>query len=71
MVNSSHLSSDDIQVLLTALPDFVMAALQDRSKELDCPIEATIEMAIASFLDTESFSFEDCLLSKREPNKAA
>jgi hypothetical protein len=71
MVNLSHLSSDDIQVLLTALPDFVMAALQDRSQELDCPIEATIEMAIASFLDTESFSFEDCLLLKREPHKAA
>jgi hypothetical protein len=71
MVNPSHLSSDDIQVLLTALPDFVMAALQDRSQELDCPIEATIEMAIASFLDTEAFSFEDCLLSKREPHKAA
>jgi hypothetical protein len=71
MVNLSHLSSDDIQVLLTALPDFVMAALQDRSQELDCPIEATIEMAIASFLDTEAFSFEDCLLSQREPHKVA
>jgi hypothetical protein len=71
MVNPSHLSSDDIQVLLTALPEFVLAALQDRSQELDCSIEATIEMAIASFLDTEAFSFEDCLLSQREPHKVA
>jgi hypothetical protein len=71
MVNPSHLSSDDIQVLLTALPEFVLAALQDRSQELDCPIEATIEMAIASFLDTEAFSFEDCLLSQWEPHKVA
>jgi hypothetical protein len=33
---------------------------------LECPIEAAIEMAIASFLDEEAFSFEDCLLAKRQ-----
>ena len=37
------------------------------SQELGCPIET----AIASFLDAEAFSFEDCLLSKREPRKIA
>jgi hypothetical protein len=34
-------------------------------EELECPLEDAIEMAIASFLDEEAFSFEDCLLSKR------
>jgi hypothetical protein len=70
-LSSQHLSQKDIQLLVKALPDYVLAALQDRSQELDCPIEATIEMAIASFLDTEAFSFEDCLLSQREPHKVA
>jgi hypothetical protein len=69
MANSYHLTSDDIQVLLTALPEFVREALQERSQKLDCPMEAAIEMAIASFLDAEAFSFEDCLLAQREPNK--
>jgi hypothetical protein len=31
-----------------------------KTTEIDYPIEATIEMAIASFLDTEALSFVDC-----------
>ncbi len=68
-LSSQHLSQQDIHLLVKALPDYVLAALQERSQELDCPLEAAIEMAIASFLDTEAFSFEDCLLSQREPHR--
>jgi hypothetical protein len=52
------------------LPDYIKAALLEKSTELECSLEATIEMAIASFLDEEAFSFEDCLLAKRLKNPA-
>jgi hypothetical protein len=60
-----HLTPEAIAVLIKHLPSYVQSALQEKSAELECPIEATIEMAIASFLDQEAFSFEDCLLSER------
>ena len=63
-----HLSSEAIQTLVNHLPDYVKIALLEKAAELDCPIEAAIEMAIASFLDDEAFSFEDCLLSQRIAN---
>ena len=63
-----HLSSEAIQTLVNHLPDYVKIALLEKAAELDCPIEAAIEMAIASFLDDEAFSFEDCLLSRRIEN---
>lgn len=37
----------------------------EKATQLECSLEAAIEMAIASFLDSEAFSFEDCLLSQR------
>ena len=61
-----HLSSEAIQTLVNHLPDYVKIALLKKAVELDCPIEATIEMAITSFLDDEAFSFEDCLLIQRQ-----
>jgi hypothetical protein len=71
-----HLPSEAIDRLVDYLPDYVKTALQEKAVELDCSLEATIEMAIASFLDEEAFSFEDCLLAKRltnlsENNKAS
>ena len=63
---NQHLSSEAIQTLVNHLPDHVKIALFEKAAELDCPIEAAIEMAIASFLDDEAFSFEDCLLSQRQ-----
>ena len=61
-----HLSPEAIQTLVNHLPGHVKIALLEKAAELDCPIEAAIEMAIASFLDDEAFSFEDCLLSQRQ-----
>jgi predicted nucleic acid-binding protein len=65
MFTSKHLTSEAIVLLVDHLPDYVRSALEERSIELECPIEAVIEMAIASFLDDEAFSFDDCLLAQR------
>ena len=35
-------------------------ALIARANEINYPIEAIVEMTIASFLDTEALSFADC-----------
>jgi hypothetical protein len=63
---NQHLSAEATQTLLRHLPDDVKAALEEKAIELECPLEGAIEMAIASFLDEEAFSFEDCLLAKRQ-----
>lgn len=60
-----HLPPEAIHSLIPYLPDYVKVALMEKANELECSLEATIEMAIASFLDEEAFSFEDCLLSQR------
>ncbi|WP_228016591.1 MULTISPECIES: hypothetical protein [Synechocystis] len=38
----------------------IQDALIARANEIDYPVEAVLEMAIASFLDTEALSFADC-----------
>ncbi len=55
-----RISSKNAEVILKFLPERIRAAIIARSKEIDYPIEATLEMAIASFLDTEAISFADC-----------
>ncbi|GBO56256.1 hypothetical protein APA_4586 [Pseudanabaena sp. lw0831] len=55
-----RISSKDADVILKFLPERIRAAIIARSKEIDYPIEATLEMAIASFLDIEAISFADC-----------
>lgn len=62
---TQHLSPEAINQLVNHLPDYIKAALLEKSAELECSLEATIEMAISSFLDSEAFSFEDCLLAQR------
>ncbi|MBW4506844.1 MAG: hypothetical protein KME64_10075 [Scytonematopsis contorta HA4267-MV1] len=64
-VTTQHLSSEAIAELVNDLPDYIKAALLKKSAELECSLEATIEMAISSFLDEEAFTFEDCLLAQR------
>ena len=65
-LTAQHLSPEAIQTLVVNLPDYVKLALLAKAEELDCPLEGAIEMVIASFLDDEAFSFEDCLLAKRQ-----
>jgi len=63
-LNIQHLPPSAIHSLMTHLPDYVKVALMEKATQLECSLEAAIEMAIASFLDSEAFSFEDCLLSQ-------
>lgn len=55
-----QLSPVDAEVILGRLPERIRMALIDRAAEIEYPIEAVIEMAIASFLDTEALGFADC-----------
>lgn len=55
-----QLSAADAKVILERLPERIQAALIARAAEIEYPIEAVIEMALASFLDTEALGFADC-----------
>jgi len=64
-LNIQHLPPEAIHSLMAHLPDCVKVALIEKATQLECYLEAAIEMEIASFLASEAFSFEDCLLSQR------
>ena len=55
-----QLSPADAEVILERLPERIRAALITRANEIEYPVEAVVEMAIASFLDTEALGFADC-----------
>ena len=55
-----QLSPTDAQIILARLPEKIRVSLMNRAKEIEYPIEAVLEMAIASFLDSEALSFTDC-----------
>jgi hypothetical protein len=55
-----QLSLSDAEVILFRLPERIRTALISRAAEIEYPIEAVVEMAIASFLDTEALGFVDC-----------
>lgn len=55
-----QLSATDAAAILERLPQRIQAALMTRATEIEYPVEAVIEMAIASFLDTEAIGFADC-----------
>jgi hypothetical protein len=55
-----QLSLIDAEAILERLPERIQVSLVARAAEIEYPIEAVIEMAIASFLDTEALGFADC-----------
>jgi hypothetical protein len=55
-----QLSATDAKIILERLPEKIRAALIAHAAEIDYPVEAIIEMVIASFLDTEALGFADC-----------
>lgn len=55
-----QLSSADAEAILGRLPERIRVSLIARATEIEYPIEAVVEMAIASFLDTEALGFADC-----------
>jgi hypothetical protein len=54
------LSYADAQAILERLPEKIRDAIVARAAEIEYPIEMVVEMAIASFLDTEALGFVDC-----------
>jgi hypothetical protein len=54
------LSYADAQAILERLPERIRDAIVARAAEIEYPIEMVVEMAIASFLDTEALGFVDC-----------
>lgn len=55
-----HLSPVAARMILAALPDHIRASFERRASDIDYPVEAVLEMALAGFLDSESLSFSDC-----------
>ena len=55
-----QLSTTDATVILERLPERIRVALMERAADIEYPIEAVVEMAIASFLDSEALGFADC-----------
>jgi hypothetical protein len=48
------------QTILENLPDRIKTAFIDRATEINYPVEAVVEMALAGYLDSEAIGFVDC-----------
>lgn len=59
-VETEHLSPEAVQTFMKALPEKIKLGLMTYAAQVDYPIEAVIEMAIAGFLDEDSISFTGC-----------
>jgi hypothetical protein len=57
---TEHLSQAAAHAFLDALPEKIKGALITYAEEIDYPVEAVLEIAIAGFLDPDSISFADC-----------
>jgi hypothetical protein len=55
-----HLSPVAARMMLAAFPAHIRESFERRAQEIDYPIEAVLEMAIAGFLDGECLNFTDC-----------
>jgi hypothetical protein len=56
----NHLDQETAVAFLDKLPPHIKKAFYDRAAQIDYPIEAVLESAIAAALDPESLSFADC-----------
>lgn len=50
----------DAEAILERLLERIRAAFVERAAEIDYPVEAVIEMALAGYLDPEAIAFVDC-----------
>ncbi|PZV08380.1 MAG: hypothetical protein DCF22_20335 [Leptolyngbya sp.] len=55
-----QLSPRAVQVILDQLPERIRQAFIDRAIEINYPVEAVVEMALAGYLDREAIGFADC-----------
>lgn len=60
-----QLTPSTAQIILEQLPERIKQAFMNRAAELDYPVEAVIEMALAGYLDSESIGFADCNPNRR------
>ncbi|MEL7086458.1 MAG: hypothetical protein AAGM36_18405 [Cyanobacteria bacterium J06597_1] len=60
MNSQESLSPAATVAILSHLPERIRQALIAHATEMDYPIEAVVEMAIASYLDSEALGFSDC-----------
>jgi hypothetical protein len=49
-----QLTPDAAQVILEQLPECIRKAFMKRAREINYPIEAVVEMALAGYLDREA-----------------
>ena len=59
-IQFEQLSPTAVQVMLDQLPERIKQAFIDRAIEIDYPVEAVVEMALAGYLDREAIGFADC-----------
>ena len=59
-IQFEQLSPTAVQVILDQLPERIKQAFIDRAIEIDYPVEAVVEMALAGYLDREAIGFADC-----------
>jgi hypothetical protein len=57
---TEHLAPAAAHAFLDALPEKIQRALVAYAEEIDYPVEAVLEIAIAGFLDPDAISFADC-----------
>lgn len=57
---TEHLTPEAAQALMETLPEKIRLGLMTCASQLGYPVEAAIEMAIASYLDEDSVSFVGC-----------
>ncbi len=55
-----HLDAETARAFLEKLPRHVREAFYARAAEIEYPVEAVLESAIAASLDPEALSFVDC-----------
>jgi hypothetical protein len=57
---TEKLTPEAAQIIVEQLPDRIRQAILDRATEIEYPVEAILEMAIAGYLDSEAIGFADC-----------
>jgi hypothetical protein len=55
-----QLSAADGQAILERLPERIRNAIIARAAEIEYPVEAIVEMALAGYLDPNAIGFADC-----------
>ncbi|MEM9220281.1 MAG: hypothetical protein AAGD25_38890 [Cyanobacteria bacterium P01_F01_bin.150] len=55
-----HLGPVAARMILATLPDHIRESFERRAADIEYPVEAVLEMALAGFLDSESLNFSDC-----------